>query len=126
MYSLIALYLLVNLSLLKTSYLDKRPSMFLPYASECMCETGVDPKKAYDYIYHLKFSNDPCFKCFVKCTLVKIGFYTSDGKVSELVSQLNAQELTQDDFNKCNNTNPDLCERLYKVSKCVVGLLRAL
>ncbi|KAF5281429.1 hypothetical protein FQR65_LT14700 [Abscondita terminalis] len=80
MYAFVALLILLNSVRLKGAYLDNRANIFLPFASECMCSTGVDPVKAYGYIYDLKYPEDPCLKCFVGCMLTKVGFFTSDGE----------------------------------------------
>ncbi|KAK4873368.1 hypothetical protein RN001_015397 [Aquatica leii] len=126
MYSLAVVFGFLNLVLLEASYLDTRASLFLPFASECICATGVDPKKAHDYIFNLKYTDDPCLKCFVKCSTTKIGYFTSDGKHQDSATRKNIPEATQQFITTCTNITSiytDLCEKMFEYSRCMVNFL---
>ncbi|KAF5281428.1 hypothetical protein FQR65_LT14699 [Abscondita terminalis] len=124
MYAFIALLVLLNSVHLKGAYLDNRANIFLPFASECICSSGVDPAKAYGYIYDFKYPEDPCFKCFVKCMLTKVGFFASDGEPVRNPALDPTTQITQRAHDICTNeTNNivDLCDKVYKHSKCIAS-----
>ncbi|KAF5281430.1 hypothetical protein FQR65_LT14701 [Abscondita terminalis] len=106
----------------KASYLDNRANVLLPFASECICSSGVDPAIAYGFIYDLKYPEDPCFKCFVGCMVTKAGFFTSDGEPVYVAELDPTNQITQNTRDTCKNETKniaDLCDKLFKYSKCV-------
>ncbi|KAK4873206.1 hypothetical protein RN001_015235 [Aquatica leii] len=115
---------LVAIVLLTAGYLDIRPSIYLPYASECMCKKGADPDKAYGFIYSLKYPNDPCLKCFVRCSSTSIGYFNSFGEPQDEVILRYAPEVPQQVLDTCRNQTKnelDLCEKLFKYSRCFIS-----
>ncbi|KAF2893907.1 hypothetical protein ILUMI_12273 [Ignelater luminosus] len=91
-----------------------------PYISECMCKTHVKPKILNNFYEKGKLSNDPGFKCQIKCYAIKLHFMSSTGEIdferwSELFPYLDLK-LAQ----KCSKiVEPLLCEKAYLCLKCV-------
>ncbi|KAF5290700.1 hypothetical protein FQR65_LT01990 [Abscondita terminalis] len=112
---------------MQKTFLDIRASLFLPYLSECMCATGVDSKKAHDFIFKLKYPDDACLACFVKCSATKVGFFDSNGNPLHLDSLgALAPNVSQERIDYCNGTVQgvrDLCRKTFMYSKCITATL---
>lgn len=64
-------------------------------------------------------SEDPCWKCFLQCTGLKLNIFSSDGDtdIKRVVQTFNYVDIPL--VQKCASiTAPDPCQRAYLFVKC--------
>ncbi|KAK4881342.1 hypothetical protein RN001_004661 [Aquatica leii] len=101
-----------------------RPILLRPYVSECLCAYQEEPIFAENWIEQIKFVDQPCFKCFIRCVAIKVGYAFSDGTANIPVIFQKIPYITMDIINNCNSITKnelDLCEKAYKYSKCIIN-----
>ncbi|KAK4885608.1 hypothetical protein RN001_001879 [Aquatica leii] len=106
-------------------FLENRSKVISVYINECMCATGVNNVMVQKWRDRGEFTNDPCFKCFVRCVAIKVGFVDSMGSFS-CNTMIKKLEVTPEIVNKCvgdNNKVVDLCEQVYKIEFCIVNAM---
>ncbi|KAF5269913.1 hypothetical protein FQR65_LT05712 [Abscondita terminalis] len=97
-----------------------------PYNSECICATGAETTAAVNVLKELKFPNDPCLKCFIKCIQIKMGLMRSDGTIVPGAWVNVVAGVTTEIAIKCTNESSsvlDACQKAYDWSICLRNAL---
>ncbi|KAF2897017.1 hypothetical protein ILUMI_09160 [Ignelater luminosus] len=97
-----------------------KEELYAPFITECLCESHVKPELVNDFFELGKISDDPCFKCNLKC----YGFKT---EVLNATGDININRLAERVFaldhplaRKCANiTERDLCQKSYLAVTCI-------
>ncbi|KAF2890164.1 hypothetical protein ILUMI_16009 [Ignelater luminosus] len=103
-----------------SSLRDVSKETIAPYIDECLRQSGLNPQIEYEYHKYGRMSEDPCWKCFLKCLAFKLEIVSSTGDVNiqrwiELFPHLNLP-LAE----KCSSfKEPDLYQKAYLMLKCV-------
>ncbi|KAF5271047.1 hypothetical protein FQR65_LT00466 [Abscondita terminalis] len=97
-------------------------SYFESEMSRCICATGVKQEFANQWLYQNKFVNDACFKCFIKCVLMGVGRFDSDGTINSDVMLSSTSQLSETEIQTCSNETAN--ETIF--AKRRINLLSAL
>ncbi|KAF5271046.1 hypothetical protein FQR65_LT00465 [Abscondita terminalis] len=90
--------------------------------SRCICATGVKPELADQWLHNCKFTNDPCFKCFLKCVTVGVYIFDNDGTFHKDVMMELIPDFNEAELDACANETlyiKDPCEKVYEFGVCI-------
>ncbi|KAF2892737.1 hypothetical protein ILUMI_13437 [Ignelater luminosus] len=92
-----------------------------PFMTECVRETHANPQLLVDFFENGILSDDPYFKCLIKCIQIKLNVMSSSGEVDAQAAVSIYPHLSLQLVQKCtkNLVEPDLCHRTYLIAKCV-------
>lgn len=91
-----------------------------PFVSECMRQSQLKPQIKEDFEKNGNMSDDPSWKCFLKCLAIKLEVFDSTGEVNvqRWADLFNHLDLPLAE--KCSHFQEmDLCEKAYLMYKCV-------
>lgn len=90
-----------------------------PYVTECMGQSRSNPHILDDYIKYGTISDDPCWKCFLKCIGFKSKILSSNGDV-DVQRWADTFNIDVSAAKKCSNfEEPDLCQKSYLLLKYI-------
>ncbi|KAK4887731.1 hypothetical protein RN001_004002 [Aquatica leii] len=92
--------------------------------TKCMCESGVMPDLVQKMIKNSEYTNDPCFKCYLKCLISERGLMDANGNYIVDALVLHMANITSAVAQLCVNTSitvQDPCQKAYNVvfSVCI-------
>ncbi|KAF5289661.1 hypothetical protein FQR65_LT11778 [Abscondita terminalis] len=93
-----------------------------PLITECICKSGADPSLVQKWLVDNVYSNDACFKCFVKCIGIGVDVVDVLGTINEDLI-VEKYEVSRELVSNCTlkyENETDLCEKVFKHSKCVI------
>ncbi|KAF2893905.1 hypothetical protein ILUMI_12271 [Ignelater luminosus] len=103
---------------------DVRNSWYGPLApirTQCFCQSHLHPQLSVDFYQYGTFSDDPCWKCLLKCYGLTLNIMSSAGQVDTQAWANQFPYVTPQIAQKCSNSivsEPDLCEKAYLLVKC--------
>ncbi|KAF2893904.1 hypothetical protein ILUMI_12270 [Ignelater luminosus] len=92
-----------------------------PIKTQCFCQSHSDPQLSVDFYKYGTLSNDPCFKCQLKCYGLTLGIMTPSGQIDAQAWSNLLPYVTPQIAQNCSNSiasEPDLCEKAYLLVKC--------
>ncbi|KAF5295900.1 hypothetical protein FQR65_LT10388 [Abscondita terminalis] len=91
------------------------------HISTCICATGADEAIVMKYIFQSIYIDDPCFKCYLKCTLGNNDLFNSDGSIP-VENWIKVAGVNATIVGKCVNLvqdRKDLCQKAFEYSRCI-------
>ncbi|KAF2892736.1 hypothetical protein ILUMI_13436, partial [Ignelater luminosus] len=108
-----------NLTLYDVRYSWKGP--IAPFITECLCQTHADLQLLEDFFTSGVLSNDPCFKCMLKCIETKLNILSPSGEVDAEAAVRIYPHLNLQLVKRCSDEHAeelDLCQKVYLIEKC--------
>ncbi|KAF2894205.1 hypothetical protein ILUMI_11969, partial [Ignelater luminosus] len=90
-----------------------------PFITQCNCQSHANPQTSAEFYKYGTFSDDPCWKCQMKCYLLMLNYMSPTGEV-DVEMWAKSPYITLKIAKKCidNLVEPDLCMKAYKMIKC--------
>ncbi|KAF2893901.1 hypothetical protein ILUMI_12267 [Ignelater luminosus] len=102
--------------------LSKKP--MASHVSDCLYETGLNPKILDEYYMYGNISEDPCWKCYIRCISFRLRIINSAGDVNVQRWADHFEYFNYAEAEKCSKFDePDLCHKAYLMLKCAHGEL---
>ncbi|KAF2888738.1 hypothetical protein ILUMI_17435, partial [Ignelater luminosus] len=93
-----------------------------PFITECLSETHANPQLVEDFFKNGVLSDDPCFKCALKCVEMKLNVMSPTGEVDAQQAVRIYPHISLQLVQRCADENAqesDLCHKMYLIEKCV-------